>query len=257
MTTRESCPSGAPCWADLWTTDVDGSRRFYSQLFGWEAGDPSPERGGYWMFHRDGRPAAGGMGSMGEMTADNTWKPYFCTRDIGATLARAEARGGAVLAGAMPVANLGVQAVVRDPSGAVFGLWQPVSFEGFSVLGEHGHPSWFELHTSDHAGEVAFYEDVLGWELDRDADADDFRYFTFHSAGSPEELGGVMDSARWLAPGGDHWEIYWHVDDAVDAADRVRKLGGLVTQGPDDTPYGVLVACSDPAGAKFKLRASS
>ncbi|MHB1875838.1 MAG: VOC family protein, partial [Streptosporangiaceae bacterium] len=79
MALRTSTPAGAPCWADLWTTDAAGSRRFYSELFGWAALEPSPEFGGYWMFARDGAPVAGGMGSMAHLTADNTWKPYFCT----------------------------------------------------------------------------------------------------------------------------------------------------------------------------------
>ena len=47
MPTRESAPLGAPCWTDLWTSDVEGSRKFYSDLFGWEAQEPSPEFGGY------------------------------------------------------------------------------------------------------------------------------------------------------------------------------------------------------------------
>ena len=90
MTTRNSTPVGAPCWADLWTTDVEGSRSFYSRLFGWEAQDPSAEFGGYWMFLRGDAPVAGGMGSMGDMTASNTWKPYFCTDDIDSSIKRAE-----------------------------------------------------------------------------------------------------------------------------------------------------------------------
>jgi predicted enzyme related to lactoylglutathione lyase len=257
MTTRNSTPVGAPCWADLWTTDVDGSRRFYSELFGWEAQEPSAEFGGYWMFHRDGVPIAGGMGSMGDMTADNTWKPYFCTDDIEGALKRAEAAGGSVQSGAMPVADLGVQSVVSDPTGAVFGLWQPGTFEGFRVTGEHAAPSWFELHTRHHATAVAFYRDLLGFEIAPVADTDEFRYFTFRTPGSDEDLGGIMDSRQWLAEGADHWAIYWHVDDAEAAVTKLTSLGGTVKQGPDDTPYGVLVLASDPAGAEFKLRANS
>lgn len=255
MTTRESSPAGAPCWADLWTTDVDGSRRFYSQLFGWEALEPSAEFGGYWMFEREGAPTAGGMGSMGDMAANDTWKPYFCTRDIHASLKRAEAGGATVHAGAMPVADLGVQAVLADPAGAVFALWQPSSFEGFRVVGEHGSPSWFELHTREHAGALTFYRDLFGYEMNVVGDTDDFRYSTFRSAGSSEDLGGIMDASRWMHEGGDEWDIYWHVDDARACAEKVEALGGSVLQGPDQTPYGVLVLCADPAGAHFKLRA--
>lgn len=257
MTTREQTPVGAPCWADLWTTDVDGSRRFYSQLFGWEALEPSPEFGGYWMFNRDGRPTAGGMGSMGEMTANDTWKPFFCTRDIDATLKRAEASGATVHAGAVPVADLGVQAVLGDPAGAVLGLWQPGTFEGFAVIGEPGAPSWFELQTGDQAGAVAFYRDVFGYDVVPVSDTDELRYFTFRSPSSDEDLGGIMDSSRWLAGGGAHWDIYWHVADATAAAEEARRLGGSVKHGPDDTPYGTLVVAADPAGAEFKLRAGA
>lgn len=255
MSTRHSTPVGAPCWVDLWTTDVDGSRRFYGELFGWEALEPSAEFGGYWMFERDGAPIAGGMGSMGDMVANNTWKPYFCTDDIDASLKRAEAAGATSQGGAMPVADLGVQAVLSDPTGAVFGLWQPGTFAGFQVVGEHGAPGWFELHTRDHATAVAFYRDLFGFEVNAVSDSDEFRYYTFRTNGSEEDLGGIMDSRHWLPEGGDHWDVYWHVDDAREAVDRVRSLGGSVKQGPDDTPYGILALVTDPAGADFKLRA--
>ena len=56
MSTRDRAPLGAPCWADLWTSDVDGSRAFYSEVFGWEAQEADPQFGGYFMFTRDGCP---------------------------------------------------------------------------------------------------------------------------------------------------------------------------------------------------------
>lgn len=257
MTTRDSTPPGTPCWVDLWTTDVEGSRRFYSQLFGWDALEPSPDFGGYWMFQRGGAPIAGGMGSMGDLTADNTWKPYFRTDDIDSTLKTAEAAGATIQGGAMPVADLGVQAVLVDPTGATFGLWQPGTFQGFSVVGEQGTPSWFELHTRDHPAAVAFYREVFGYEITPMADTDEFRYYTFRTPGSAEDLGGLMDSSSWLPEGRAHWDVYWHVDDAKEAVEKLLSLGGSVKHGPDNTPYGVLVLATDPAGADFKLRANS
>ena len=254
MTIRDAAPAGAPCWADLWATDVEGSRAFYSRLFGWDALEPAAAFGGYWMFSRGGAPVAGGMGSMGDMVADNTWKPYFCTRDMDASLKRAGAAGATIQAAAMAVADLGVQSVLTDPAGAVFGLWQPGTFQGFSVMNEQGSPSWFELHTREHAAEVDFYRDLFGWTVDPVGDSDEFRYATFRTPGSEDELGGIMDSSRWPSAGGDHWDVYWHVDDATRAADTVETLGGSVVQRPDRTPYGVLVLCADPSGARFKLR---
>ncbi len=176
MTTRTSAPIGAPCWADLWTSDVEGSRKFYAELFGWEAQEPSPEFGGYFMFTRNGVPVAGGMGDMGDMKADNSWKIYLATDDIAKTLEAAEAEGARVVAPVMAVADLGRQAVLIDPTGAVLGAWQPGTFPGFTVLNEHGAPGWFELLTRDYAKAVAFYRSVFGWDTSTVSDTDEFRY---------------------------------------------------------------------------------
>jgi predicted enzyme related to lactoylglutathione lyase len=256
MTTRSNSPVGAPCWADVWTSDVEGSRRFYSGVFGWEALEPNPEFGGYFNFARQGAWTAGGMGSMGDMAANDSWKPYLATDDIDATLKKIEAAGGQLSTGAMPVADLGVQAVAVDPTGAEFGVWQPGTFSGFRVIGEEGAPSWFELHTAGHARAVAFYRDVFDLDVTPVADTDEFRYFTFRSAGTEEDMGGIMDSRAWVPEGGAAWSIYWEVADIDATAARIEKLGGAVLQRPEKTPYGTLAEVADPAGARFKLRTS-
>ena len=254
MPTRDSAPIGAPCWADLWTSDVEGSRRFYSQLFGWEAQEPSPEFGGYFMFTRNGVPIAGGMGPMGDTPPTNTWKIYLATDDIAKTLESAEAQGAEVVAPAMAVADLGVQAVLVDPTGAEVGAWQPGNFAGFTVLNDPGAPSWFELHTRDHATAVAFYGSVFRWDTNVAGDTDEFRYSTMREPGGQGELAGIMDASAFLpagAPG--QWSVYWEVDDADATIAKVKALGGSVVTGAEDTPYGRLATVADPAGAQFKL----
>lgn len=255
MPTRDRAPIGSPCWADLWTSDVEGSRKFYSDLFGWEAQEPSPEFGGYFMFTRNGVPMAGAMGDMGDMPANNTWKIYLDTDDIARTLQAAEAQAAQVIAPAMPVADLGTQAVLIDPTGAHLGAWQPGTFPGFTVLGEHGAPSWFELHTRDHATAVAFYRSVFRWDTKVEGDTDEFRYTTMRDPGGDGELAGIMDATAFLPDGVPaHWSIYWGVDDAELTVAKVKALGGSVVIGVEDTPYGRLATVTDPAGAQFKLR---
>ena len=255
MPTRDHPPAGAPCWADLWTSDVPGTRRFYGGLFGWEAEDPNPEFGGYFTFLRGGIRVAGCMGDMGDMRANDTWKIYLASEDITKTVERAGAAGAEVVSGAMPVGDLGIQAVLVDPTGAHVGAWQPRSFPGFTVLGEHGSPSWFELHTRDHTRAVAFYRDVFGWETDVVGDSDDFRYTTVRNPGGEGELAGIMDAARFLPDGvPSHWSVYWHVDDADAVVAKATDLGGSVVMEATDTPYGRLATVTDPAGAAFKLR---
>jgi uncharacterized protein len=255
MTTRSSAPIGAPCWADLWTSDVEGSRKFYAELFGWQAQEPSPEFGGYFMFTRNGVPVAGGMGDMGDMKADNSWKTYLATDDIAKTLEAAEVEGAQIVAPVMAVADLGRQAVLIDPTGAVLGAWQPGSFPGFSVLSEHGAPGWFELLTRDYAKAVAFYRSVFGWDTSTVSDTDEFRYTVMRDPSGDGELAGIMDAGGSLPAGeASSWSVYFEVDDTDAIVAAATALGGSVRTAPQDTPYGRLAALADPAGAPFKLR---
>lgn len=256
MTTRGTVPVGAPCWADLWTSDVEGSRRFYAELFGWEAQSPSPEFGGYFMFTRHGEPVAGGMGDMGAMRANNTWKIYLTTNDIQGALETAKSSGAQVVAPGTPVADLGVQGVVVDPTGAEVGLWQPGTFPGFMTLGEEGTPSWFELHTTDFERTLNFYREVFGLESLRVSDTEDVRYAVLREPGKSDDLAGVMDVSGFLPEQvARRWSIYWQVDDTDRAVSSATSLQGTLVTGPTDTPYGRLATVLDPAGAEFKLRA--
>jgi uncharacterized protein len=256
MATRSSAPLGSPCWTDLWTSDIEGSQAFYSQLFGWEAQPPNPEFGGYFIFTRNNVDIAGGMGDMGpDMPANNTWKIYLATDDITKTVEAAEAAGAQILAPAMAVADLGVQTVLIDPTGAHLGAWEARTFPGFTVLNEHGTPSWFELHTRDYDGALEFYRSVFHWTTEVVGDDDQFRYSTMQDPGGDEPLAGIMDASGFLPEGSPpYWSVYWEVDDIDASLTQLQSLGGSVVMAAEDTPYGRIATVADPVGAVFRLR---
>lgn len=254
MTTRDHAPLGAPCWTDLWTSDVERSRAFYGELLGWDALEPSEEFGGYFMFERNGMPTAGGMGDMGDARADNAWKVYLNTDDIERTLKDAVAQGATAHFPATSVADLGTQSVLTDPTGATIGTWQPGTFPGFLVLAEHGAPSWFELHTNDFARSLDFYQSVFRWETTTISDTDEFRYAVMRNPEGEDQLAGIMDNRSFPGPPPSTWSVYWHVDDVATTVGAVKKLGGSVVADAEDTPYGTLAVVKDPMGAEFKLR---
>jgi predicted enzyme related to lactoylglutathione lyase len=257
MTTRDHAPIGAPCWVDVFTSDVEGSRRFYSELFGWEALEPSEEFGGYFMFTREGVPVAGGMGPMPDVPAADKWSVYLATDDIAKTAELVEANGGQVIVPPMPVADLGSQSVFIGPDGGNIGAWQAGTFPGITVIGEPGAPSWFEEHTPKHEQTVAFYRTVFRWDTAVQGDTDEFRYTTMRNPEGGEDLAGIMDNSSWVsADTPAEWSIYWEVDDVAAALAKVTQLGGSVAHPAEETPYGVLAEAADPSGAKFKLRRS-
>src|SRR6195952_2408126 len=155
MPTRTSATTGAPTWVDLATGDVARARSFYCDLFGWTADEPDEQYGGYFMFHRDGVPIAGGMGKQ-EAGMPDTWSVYLASDDIEKTLATAVAEGGTVVVPAMVVGDGGSMAYLIDPSGAGIGVWQPKEFIGLTTYAETGAPGWWALLAEDYSAALSF-----------------------------------------------------------------------------------------------------
>lgn len=252
MPTRENAPLGAPCWIDLVTSDVDRARGFYGELFGWESEDPNEEFGGYFNFTKDGVHVAGGMAHQPEIPNSDVWSVYLATDDAQKTTDAATTNGGTVFAPPMQVQDLGTMAVLADVGGASIGMWQPGLHKGIGVFGEPGTPGWFELHTRDYAGSLAFYRDVFGWTTDTVSDTADFRYSVLTH--DEEQLAGIMDASAFLPEGVPScWSVYFAVSDTDASITAIRALGGAVVLPAEDTPYGRIAEVADPMGAPFKL----
>jgi len=118
---------GSLAWADLTVPDAEGLRDFYAAVAGWK---PAPiPMDGYedWCMVPEGNeaPVAGICHARGE-NADlpPAWILYVVVPDLEASLETARARGGEVLHGPKGAGPSGRIAVVRDPAGAVLGLYQ-------------------------------------------------------------------------------------------------------------------------------------
>jgi len=249
-------PIGAPCWIDLLTSDEGRAREFYTELFGWTAGEGSPEFGGYFMFLRDGVPVAGGMQKVAGVPAlegPDQWGVYLSSPDAKATVDKAVAGGGALRMPPVDIADLGTQAIVADVPGARVGVWQAGTFPGLTVFDQPGAPVWFQLLTSDYAGAVTFYEDVFGWQTRVQSDEPEFRS-TVQTAGGEDFAGIAAASEGDLAAGeAGRWEVFFRVADTDAALARVVKLGGEALRQPQDTPFGRLAEAADPGGTRFNL----
>jgi uncharacterized protein len=252
MPARDTAPIGAPCWVDLMTSDVERSRSFYTELFGWTAEDPNPEFGGYFNFSKDGVLIAGCMSSQPGEGAPDAWSIYLATDDAQKTVDAATANGGQVHVPPMAVADLGTMAVIGDVGGASIGIWQPGTHKGFGLFGETSTPSWFELHTRDYDNTISFYRNVFRWHTATVSDTPEFRYTTLD--GGDGWLAGIADASAFLPEGVPaHWSVYFGTADTDATLAKAVKLGGSVLAPAEDTPYGRLATAVDPAGAQFKL----
>jgi predicted enzyme related to lactoylglutathione lyase len=240
---------GEPIWIELFTPDTDSAKAFFGGLFGWTATDGGAELGGYITFERDGEPIAGCMRNEGGGTS--AWTVYLESNDAAATVEMAKANGGQVIVEAMQVGDVGHMAVVTDPSGAVVGIWQPASMQGFAARNQDGAPTWFEVLSNDYDAAVLFYEIVFGWTTHTMSDTPELRYTTL---GRDENaLAGIMDATEMLAGRPSYWNFYLQGPDTDAAVATAGELGGGVVMEPTETPYGRLATIADPSGIPFMV----
>ena len=234
------------------TSDVDRAENFYGTVFGWTFESAGPEYGGYINAAKDGHRVAGMMANQPEFQSPDNWATYFHTADIHATVAAATAAGGVVCVEPMEVPAKGYMGIATDPSGAFFGLWQPLEHRGFEVIGEAGSPVWHQLTSRDYRAALDFYRAVLGWRTESVSDTDEFRYTTAWFG--DQQLLGVMDGAAFLPEGvPSHWTTFFGAEDVDKTLRVITENGGAVLREAEDTPYGRLAAATDPMGVNFNL----
>ena len=182
------------------------------------------------------------------------WTTYFAAGDADDVAGDAADAGGTVFVPPFDVFDLGRMAVVGDPAGAVFGVWQAGSHHGTGVFNEPGAPCWHELHTRDYASVQEFYAVVFGWTYREIGDGENLIYSVFANV-EGTVVGGVCDDAVIGVPAQvpAHWLTWFAVADADDAAEATVRLGGTVGGEPRDSPFGRMVVAQGPCGEMFGL----
>jgi hypothetical protein len=244
---------GAFCWIDLGTSDSAAARNFYGALLGWEFREnPMPEGGAYTMIRRGGRDVGGLYELSDEMKAQGippNWLSYVAVESADATANRAESAGAEVLMGPMDVMDIGRMAVIQDPTGAVFAVWEAKGHPGSGVVGEPGSVCWHELMTRDAPAAKRFYRDVFGYEME-DRQMGPTAY-TMLRMGERRE-GGLMQITPEMGPVPSHWLVYVAVDDCEATLEKAKSLGGnAITDAMDVPGVGRFAILQDPQGAVF------
>lgn len=252
-------PPGSFGWVDLSTTDVDRAKDFYTGLFGWEIEDRPTTAGVSYGIARKGAKMVAGLGpqppGMAEMGIPSTWSSYVMVDDADATCESASAAGAAVMMPAFDVMTEGRMAMIADPSGAVFGIWQPMDHRGAELFHEPGSLTWNELQTRDLSAAMAFYEELFGWRWEEIPDSGGYMMANLGAAeGEDQPVGGAMSMPEEVPPEvPSYWAVYFAVERCEDSAEVAERLGGSVFLPPMPMGPGVYAGIADPTGAMFFL----
>jgi predicted enzyme related to lactoylglutathione lyase len=272
MPERHGYIPGVPCWVDTSQPDPDAAVDFYSGLFGWEFESvmPAGSPGKYFIARIRGRDVAA-VGSIPEaMPQTATWNTYVAVASADDTASKVTDAGGRVVMEPFDVMDSGRMAVLADPEGAVFCVWQAKQHPGARIVNEHGALNFNGLNTRDVEAAKAFYGSVFGWTTlaigagemwtmpgygdDLERESPGLRK-QIADMGGPA---GFEDVVASINPIGDdrpgtppHWSVTFAVDDADAAAGKATELGGTLVAPPFDAPWSRLTIITDPQGATF------
>ena len=111
---------GCLTWNELHTPDVDAALGFYTGLFGWGTQEMETGDGPRYVVLRNRERSNGGVMPAQEGEPPN-WLPYFVVEERDAAVQKATQSGGRDFASLdMPQGKI---AVLADPQGAPFGVW--------------------------------------------------------------------------------------------------------------------------------------
>lgn len=243
-------PEGALCWADAMFDDIEGAKSFYGDVLGWTFGETSSEFGDYTQAYAGGRAVAAVVPPMPGQEGTSRWCLCFAARDAAATAARIRDNGGELLMEPMRVGDFGTMCLARDPGGAVLGLWQAGTHEGFEAMAEPGAYCWAEVFTREPEKSDAFFPAVFSSRSRRLEDETDFRIYDL---GERSVLGRMRMTDDFPPDVPPYINVYFTVADCDEAVPRATGRGGVLRFGPMDTPFGRYAALGDPQGADFPV----
>jgi predicted enzyme related to lactoylglutathione lyase len=251
MSERKPLP-GKFVWYELVSRDAKKAQAFYAEVLGWEVrpfpmgefdydmiyvvdtmigGYAAPQHEAHWKGPAEkNRPAA-------------HWIAYVSVEDVDASAKAATANGGKVVEPPFDTPGVGRMARIADPQGAQLCLMKNVQGDAPDPTATVGCFFWNELHTSNPAQALSFYEKVVG-----------FAHRSFDPAGTYHVVskGGVdRGGVTGHLPSGTspHWLPYVHVDDVDATVARAQKHGGRIQMNPEDIPgVGRIAVLEDPTG---------
>ena len=218
---------GAFCWAECSTSDVEGAKAFYGQVFGLEAEEtPIPGDGVYVQFQKDGKNVAGLTAQQPQEREQGIpphWNTYIAVEDPDRVAAEAERLGGRMAAPPFDVLDSGRMAVVMDPTGAPIGFWQAKEHIGAQIYAEEGTIAWWELMTQDPDRALEFHTGLFGYETEEFPLASG-RYTVLKNKG--ENAACIMTAPPTEIPAS--WTPYFGVADADARLQKATDLGAAV-----------------------------
>jgi hypothetical protein len=115
-----------------------------------------------------------------------------------------------------------------------------------------GRIEWMDLTVDDASSVRNFYTSVVGWSSS-DVDMGSYSDFNINLPGTEDTIAGVCHARGSNQNIPSQWLIYVRVESVADSAEKCKKMGGEVLDGPRRMGGSNFCVIKDPAGAVMAL----
>ena len=206
-------------FADLSTYEPEKSMGFYKEVFGWEY----QRDGNYYTAYKNGKMVSGLYETpvkFKDMGMPHFWMSYIHVEDVDVTVSKAREMGGIVEM--TEESAIGKVALIRDPAGAGFTVYQGSYLNNCRTSNEQNTLVWNELHVSNAAQVIPFYQAIFNWQFKRKGE------YTYQILSGKKHIADLHEIPNSIKGKYEYWACCFGVSDQESALDLVEDWGGKV-----------------------------
>jgi predicted enzyme related to lactoylglutathione lyase len=250
--------SGRFGWHDVFTSDVQATLKFYSDIFGFTS--QKKDENYTYLLHK-GKEFAGIVNKSGTQ-----WVPYVLVSNIENVTKAASEKGGKITSAVAAFDKVGKFASFTDPQGGSISLWERVKTDSkadtkvVTTESKDHHPLkkgptheefdpivWHQLETTDRQPAITFYKTVLGWRETTLGLGSDNPQTTFRAEGE------MMPQAAVVVGKQSCWTSFFGVDKCETYAKKATEMKAKQIMAPTSVGERTVAVFADPQGAVFGI----
>jgi predicted enzyme related to lactoylglutathione lyase len=240
-------------WVELLTLDVGTAAEFYGKVFGWTFQTFGPEDDfKTYTLVLSGDTPIGGMvyvrPKKPEKYPTSRWVGFISVDDVAAAASLVEKGGGKVLVSPRKVGDRGIEALLVDPEGGMFGVIHSATGDPEDYLAANDQWLWAELWAGDAAKMAAFYQGIGPYEVRDGAAKGEGAGFQLWSGGYARA--GILPRPADVPT---TWLPYIRVKSVAETAARAAEAGGRIYMQPTKLHGTSMAVILDPTGAPFAV----
>lgn len=213
-------------FADLSTYTPKETMVFYETVFGWTY----YESDGYYSAYKGNKEICGLYETpekFKQMRMPHFWMSYIQVNSVDQTVDKVKKLGGIIEM--VDESVLGKVALIRDPQGSGFTVYEGENLTHTRTQNEANTLIWNELHVSDAANVIPFYEGIFNWDFVNRGNG------TYNiQTHNGDHIADLMEIPNDFKGKYEYWVCSFGVEDLSKTRDKILNLGGTLVSDEGD-----------------------